>query len=154
MTNLGYLEINYSLICFVDKHFNYKINPQSQLIDEDEKPVIFHSWIQSRTTEKKIPLRTENKRISINHSQCGCRFISAACYLFVGTDGHIVCIIFVMKEKSKIHGKPCTGIWVKFCELGIVLVPSFTQGQQDSLFCSCTNERNEPSCQLCSLHIV
>ena len=29
MTNLGYLEINYSLVCFVDKHFNYKINLQS-----------------------------------------------------------------------------------------------------------------------------
>lgn len=62
--------------------------------------------------KKKIPLRTENKRISNNHSQCGCLFIHAACYLFVGTDGHIVCIILVMKEKSKIHGKPCFGVWV------------------------------------------
>ena len=74
--------------------------------------------------------------------------------LFVGTDGHIVGIISVMREKSKMHGKPCIGIWVEFCELGIVLVPSFAHGQQDSLFCSCTNERNEPSCQLCSLHTV
>lgn len=39
------------------------------------------------------------------------------------------------KRNLKYKAKFCFGIWVKFCQPHIVL-PSFTHGQQDSLFCS------------------
>lgn len=52
-----------------------------------------------------------------------------------------------MKEQSKIHGKFCSGIWVRFCQLHAVLLPNCTHGQQGSLLCRCPNEEQKPLCQ-------